>query len=882
MITQPHRARRFAALSMLTLLVAAALGALPGDSPAVADEAPSIAAFVADMEAVPGFFDTYRTPAGHLYLEVTQGHFDKDFLVVVQMAQGIGESPLLTGFPLDSDTLTFRMRNEKIELVARNPYFRADAGTALARMVDLGFREQVVASFPPVAQANEEGRYLINATSLFVADWPNLNDALPSLYGTRFQLDPRRSTLTSVKGFPENVEIKVDLSFAAATPIPSQTLVDPKTLPIALHYSVLALPDEPMKPRLADDRVGYFTTTYRDYSKQAAPTNATRLVNRWRLEKQDPYAELSDPVEPIVFYLEDTIPEAYRPYIEQGVEAWNAAFERAGFSNAILARQQPDDPNWDPGDARYSTIRWMPSVNAIFAIGPSDVDPRSGEILNADILFASDWVWWLSHENKRLTDTAGLEAFAPESEAVRFAEQLNPVFAQRLCDYGSGMSEQLEMLRYTLMADGVVGADGEVPLAYVGEALREITMHEVGHTLGLRHNFKATSAVPNEHLHDVDYTQAHGVSVSVMDYNPANIALDREQQGEYYNSVVGDYDRWAIEWGYRPVGNETLAPHPELMALAARNTEPGHVYGTDEDTGTGPNALDPYINQYDLGADPIAYYQNLAQLVDRVWDDVEAKLIEDGDEYWPLRSAANYLFSRKFFGYPWQVKALGGVEVMRAHKGNDAGLAPFELVPAERQREALDYLLTLFETDFMGSFPKELLDKLTTERWIDWASSWQWGQRFTYPIHDLVTAYRAGVLNQAFWPERLSRIRDNAYRSDEAQPFTLDELFTGFTDAIWFDLVSAQAPENSFQRAIQSIHLDIMIRIATQETDGSPQPTSSVGVQPFNNDARALAFSELHRLHAAAASLLDAGDGSKVARAHLLEARQRIEKALEL
>lgn len=875
MLASRSRSARWVISGLFFVLLVGALAALPGDAPAIAQRAPHIDEAVSEMEAVPGFFNMYRTEDGALFMEVTEEHFGKDFLVVVQMARGVGESILLTGYPLATDMLTFRMRNDRIELVTRNPYFRADPGTPLARMVDLGFRESVRQTFGIVARDDGAGRYLINVTGLFLSDWPDLADFLPLIYGVGFGFDPRRSTLVSVEGFPENVEIEVDLTFAAPRPIPSQTLPDPKTLPISYHYSILELPETPMKPRRADDRVGYFVTAYRDYSHEGSATNAVRLVNRWRLEKKDPYALLSEPVKPIVFYLEETIPEAYRPYIKEGIEAWNKAFEAAGFKNAIVALDQPDDPNWDPGDARYSTIRWMPSVDSIFAAGPSDVDPRSGEILNSDILFTSDWVRALTGEHELLASDDPMGFLERQAKALELARLINPEFASRLCTYSAGLVPHLALLRYTLMADGVIGPDGDVPLEYVGAALRETTMHEVGHALGLRHNFKASSVVPNRKLHDTSYTEQFGITSSVMEYNPPNINPERSEQGEYFNSTVGPYDVWAVQWGYLPVGNETLAPHPQLEAIAEERHEPEHAYGTDEDAWAYPYALDPTINQWDLGSDPIAYYRGLQRLVARLWPVVEQRVIEEGEPFWPLRNAVTTLLFEKVIGHFYAApKAIGGLYVTRAHKGDPRGENPLSVVPAAEQRRALEFLLEAFTPQLLEDFPKELLDKAIPERCIDWACTWPFGTRFTYPIHNVVMSIRTQLLEMAFWPERLMRIRDNAYRSNETDPFTLDELFGGFTDTIWAGVLGGRAPSDSFQRAIQSVYLDKLIALAT---DGAEEQS-----RPRIDDARALAFSELMRIDQAIDRALASGTLAPVDRAHLLRARHRIEKALNV
>jgi len=892
------RARRAAFVIPIVLLLVTFLVNLSGDlSPVVAGEAPDIDEFVAAFNMQPGFFNTYTTAEGQIYMEVTEDHFDKDLLLVVQMGQGNGESFLLAGFPLTTEMLTFRMRGQHIDLIHRNTNFRADPGTAAARMVELGFRESVKQAFQPVAANKDQGRYLLDVTGFFLDDYVDLASIGPGMYGTGLFFDRSRSDLSSVKAFPQNLNVKVNLTFGASGFINSPTVPDPKTLALNVSYSLLALPEDPMQARLSDDRVGYFTTTYRDFSRQGQLSDAIRLTNRWRLEKRDPYAPLSEPVKPIVYYLENTIPDKYKEYVREGVEAWNKAFEAAGFKNAVLALDQPNDPNWDAGDARYSTIRWVPAIDSVFAIGPSDVDPRTGEILNADILVVSDWVSSFSNESNWL-ELDPFSELTMENENIQWLNTINPEAAERLCALGATMSGQIEILKHTLIADGIMATHNPVPTEYIGDALREIVMHEVGHTLGLRHNFKGSTITPHDRIHNPAYTQEHGVSGSVMDYNPPNIAMDRSQQGEYYNSVVGPYDIWAIEWGYKPVGNETLSePHLDLSALAAENWKREYRYATDEDTGLGSFAMDPYVNQYDMGEDPITFYSDLNTMIDGMWNGLEDRIIPDDGEYWPLRNTAHYLLFQKWRGYAWMSKGVGGIEVFRPHKGSPGELTPFMPLSGDDQRRALEFILTGFQPDVLGTFPLEMVNKMTNERRGDWASNWGFGQRLTYPIHDFVTWNRALVLNVVFNPERLMRIRDNAFISDESNPFTLDELFEGFSDEIWADVLTGQAPADSLQREAQSIYLDLLIslgsndpelaahlnhehEVARGEVPGSHLPPSVNVLQPWLNDVHALAFAQLVEIHEGIENAIASGRGDAMNRAHWMETANRIEQSL--
>lgn len=875
--------RRLIVFSTLTVLFVVLFNSLSGDlSPAVASDGPDIDEFVAAFDASPGYINTYFSPDGGLYFEITDEHFDRDFLVVVQRAKTSADFIYWAGWPLGNSMMTFRMVNNKIQLIDKSVIARADEGTPEATMVNRTIQSSVRQAFRPIALNKDEGRYLIDVTSLFVSDWPSLGEFLTLLYQAPLFVDPMRSEVASVKAFPQNVEIEVDLSMAAGrttnTGIP---LPDSKTVPISYHYSILALPEEPMKPRLADDRIGYFTTAYVDFSIKSGPGNLVRLANRWRLEKKDPFAKISEPIKPIVFYIEKSVPTELRPYFKEGVEEWNKAFERAGFKNAILALDEPDDRNWDPGDARYSTTRWVSAPGAGgLAIGPSDVDPRTGEILNADIIFVSSWFLnkGFEHGEQAMSLFYGLPTANEELELMR---QMNPEALARMCTYAAGMASQLQLMRLALISEGIIGADDEIPVEYIGEALREIVMHEVGHSIGLRHNFKSSASVPNDHLHDTEFTSEFGLTGSVMDYNPPNIAVDPSQQGHYYSHVVGTYDRWAVEWGYTQVGDEKIEPHPELEAIALEHHKPEYAYGTDEDVG-GAFALDPHINTWDLGSDPITYHRDYQAVLDRLLVELDERVVGEGAPYWPLRNSAWFMIYFKFLGRFNQVKAFGGMDITRAHRGDPVVPAPLQLIPADEQRRALEFVLESLEPEFIDGFPKDLLDKMPFDRIPGFSFSSILNRRFTFPLTNIVTALRHVVIASAFAPEVLMRIRDSEYRTDEANPYTLGEHIDGFTGTIWGDVLSGRTEGDPFHRELQNLFIEQLIDMATSEEYVSFFNFSPDAPTPYISDAKNLALAELLQIHDAIESILATGVSSRVDEAHLIGIDRKIEKALDL
>ena len=340
---------------------------------------------------------------------------------------------------------------------------------------------------------------------------------------TTFQFDKDKGAVTGVKAFPENVLVDVSLHFATENPrSASITLADPRSIPISLKCQFSTLRETAYKPRVADDRIGHFHTVQQDLSSDHPQSQYVRYINRWNLEKSDPTAALATPKQPIVFWLENTIPLEYRDAVRDGALLWNKAFEKVGFKDAVVVKQQPDDADWDAADVRYNTIRWFAGVDASFAIGPSRANPYTGEIYDADISISEGIV-----RNARRLGEEYIGPIAPASqEQIRFPWGQD---ARRMCDYADGLAQQASLAMAMLESRGMLSPEMEQKFMY--EYIVELTAHEVGHTLGLRHNFRGSSILKASELNDVVKAETVGQSASVMDYNPVIVASANEKQG---------------------------------------------------------------------------------------------------------------------------------------------------------------------------------------------------------------------------------------------------------------------------------------------------------------------------------------------------------------
>jgi hypothetical protein len=848
-------------------------------------------------EPQTGLFTVYHK-RDRAYLALTPSQLDRDFLLVTQIAQGIGELGLDGGTSLRSDLIRFHRETDRIELWVVNPHFAAPAGSPMARTVDYSFGHSVAQSFP-IAGVREGGseEILVDLSPFLLSDWADVAGVLQHAAAKRklsatITLDDKRSSLQHLRVFPGNLEAEVRLTFNSPRALGLETVSDTRWVPVGIHYSFRELPAEPMRPRFADDRVGYFISALKDFSRDTAESFFVRYINRWRLEKRDPAARLSEPVRPITYYIDHTVPIEWRPDVRAGILEWNRAFEEAGFRGAIRVLDAPEDSSWSAADARYSTVRWTATNRSVYAIGPSNVDPRTGEILNADVLIAAGWIQtWRGESADYLSPIAAIES-------VRWEDSLVAAGGEAvLCRYGPGLARQGTVARALLSARGVIGRGGAVPREYIGQALKALVMHEIGHTLGLRHNFRGSAGISAEELSDPEHTAAHGHGVSVMDYSPPALALDGRRQGHYFSPTIGSYDRWAVTYGYTevPAGGVSTAdaggakgarPHeaawtPELelnglRAIAAAGADPAHLFASDEDAGFGVHGLDPSVSRYDQTDDPLRWARERVALIDGLFDSLDTRAVAPGQGYGRLRAAFTELLTDRWYALLVTTKYIGGAVTARDHAGDPQARPPVATVPVDRQRAALAFIAEAGFGERVYRFRPELLSRLGPDRWMHWGASPAAAGRVDFPLHDWALAQQSSLLGQVLDPAVLSRIRDAELRAPPGEPvLDIPELFASLTDAVWAETATARGKEpvrsiGSVRRDLQRLHLNTLIRMVVSPAPGTPE------------DARAVARVTLTdlgvRLDRAIAGQRSDVDG--YTRAHLVDSRERIAQAI--
>ena len=848
---------------------------------------------IKDTSLLKGLFTLYRhKDTGKIYLELKPQQLNKNYLGTVTMESGIGERGIYSGMPLQDFLFYFRRVNNNLHFVVRNVNFRTRPGDPQARSLNRSFSDSVLYSLPIKSIHPQRQTILVDLGELLLKDVPGLSSQLSSLLKAPYKLDDKKSYFGDAKAFPLNMEIESVYGFSNSGTEKEMaylpTLPDSRALTLRVRYSLSQLPEnENYRPRLADERIGYFITAYQDFSSDNRNDPFVRYINRWHLEKQDPNAPLSPPKKPIVFWIENAVPLEYRDAIKEGVLMWNLAFEKAGFKDAIEVRMMPNDAKWDPADVRYNTIRWINTVDGFFALGPSRVNPLTGEILDADILIDASFVRGLKQEYRSLVKQNQSQ---PQSLLSHLMGNRN------LCTNGLGSGENLSPLdiasepfsklatEYDLcygMEAANQFAIGSIALSlshntmpssdrmkdYIHQYLRLIISHEVGHTLGLRHNFRGSTMLKPEELNNTDITRIKGLATSVMDYIPPNLAPRGMKQGDYFPADIGSYDKWAIQYGYTPSGAaHPLAERRFLEQIAQLSGNPELAYATDEDMFD----VDPDVNAWDNSSDVLRYSQWQLDNARAMWTRLNKRYPIPGESYSKLSEMFDTVFSHYLRHIYYTTKYIGGQSFYRNHAGDYNTRLPFESVPVEKQRQALATLQKYIFASDAFNFPPELLNKLAPSRWMHWGNEVMIG-RLDYPIHDSIYSMQSLVLKELLSGDRLARLRDIELKSQPGEALTLPELFDTLQEGIWTEVLQPNGKSikiSSLRRSLQREHLKIMMSMVLR-TKYVPE------------DARTLAWYNLRQLRDKLnKTISNSGNLDDYTKAHLEETRDRVNKAL--
>ncbi len=813
---------------------------------------------IKDLKVASGLFTIYYDyDESTFFLELKPKQFENIYLLSMFREAGDGNffdsGAMLGNFPI-----YFKRVGKKVQLIEKNVRYRAEDGTPIKSAVERGVSDSVFASSNISAGPHpDSGNILVDLSSLFIRDHARLGESFSMFGGVGgMSFDAGESYFSELKSFPKNTEIEVTAFYRAGG-----GLGGPDSFRHIYRYSLYTLPPPGYKPRLADDRVGYFLTMYQDYTDLTKENPYVRYINRWRLEKKFPFENPSPPKEPIVFWVENTVPEEYRDAVRAGILEWNKAFERIGFRDAIQVRQMPDDADWDPADIRYNVVQWIVNPGRGYAVGPSWADPYTGEIYAADIRIAADFV-----RSYAMT----LEEYVnPLLKSLPKSWRELPTFdpSHEACEYGEGLMLESAFAFAVLSARGYVDFGTEEAKKFINDGIKDLVSHEVGHTLGLRHNFKASTIHSLADLQNRDLTQREGLSASVMDYNVVNVAPKGMQQGEFWQTMLGTYDYWAIEYGYKPIEAETPEDElTELEKIASRNKDPKLPYGTDGDAFF-PIAVDPFVTRWDATDDPLYFSVARIELGEELLSSLEEAFETEGARFQKLRRVFGRAIGSYFTLVSVAPKFIGGMEHSFAHVGDPGAKTTFSPVSSAQQREALRLLKKHIFSSTSFRFSHELLNKLAPERFPSFDEFALELDRVDYPVHEVALSLQTSALYQLYNPILLERLVDFPlhYPSME-DAFTIDELFAELRSAIWSEVYQA-GNIDSFRRNLQRVHLSILTDMVLYPY-GIPE------------DAVTLARADLNDLSRAISVALANAELDRITRAHLEETLSRMRAVL--
>ena len=774
--------------SLVTAFAALFLAAC-ADEEVPPTEAKSIAAITAASERIDGFFTLFRKRAdGSVHMLIREDQLDHEFIYTVVAQDGVVQGGHFRGQYRDNKVLVLRRHFDRIEFVETNTGFYFDPASPLSRSGQANIPPAVLAVEKIVAEDKENGEVLVALNPVLLKE--KLSQIKPSANpkvkpGERFslgKLSDARSKVVAINNYPENTSLLTEMVYENPAPVVQgdEDVTDSRAISVRVQHTLVAMPDNDFVPRAADYRIGYFTDRVTDLtSRDVAPYRD--MITRWHLVKKNPEAAISDPVEPITWWIENTTPYEYRDVIKAAALSWNLAFEEAGFSNAIVVKQQPDDAGWDAGDIRYNVLRWTSSPNPPFGgYGPSFSNPRTGQIIGADIMLEFSFLT----NRLRIRDVlqpGGLDVNSPF----------------RHCELGAQMQMDQMFAAQALAAGGL----GEAQRAQlIEDSMYMLILHEIGHTLGLTHNMRASQLQPD--VFDAAAVAAKGLSGSVMDYEAVNVAPPGKTQTPFYQNRPGLYDLWAIEFGYAPSLVDAAAEKARLQALLARSTEPELAYGNDADDMRRPGrGIDPHINIYDHSGDAVGYAEERLQLV----RDIQADLLAEyqGETYQALYNSFAVLMNQLSRSGGVVSRYVGGVHINRAAPGA-AAAPPYQPVAARQQQRAMQVLAKyIFAPDALGGSESVYQHLQRQRRGFDFSAEPE-----DPKLHAMMLSVQKRILDHLLHPRTLQRVSDSRLYGND---YELTQMLNDLTGAIFE--ADKRGTVNSIRQNLQVEYLKRLVSI---------------------------------------------------------------------
>jgi len=744
----------------------------------------SIALRTAGLQKIDGYFPLYwDANTGKMLMEISR--FNTEFLYQISLPTGVGSNPLgLDRGQLGaSQVARFERIGPKVLLIQANYRYRAiSPDAAERRAVEESFAQSVLWGFKVEAADGE--RVLVDATSFFLRDAHGVIDRLRQARQGQYRYDESRSAffLSRTKAFPKNTEIETTLTFtsdAETGPMVRDTVPSPQSVTVREHHSLVELPDNNYKPRKLDPRVGVHGITFYDYASPITEPVEKRWISRHRLQKKDPNAAMSEPVKPIVYYVDNGAPEPIRSALVEGASWWNAAFEAAGFKNAFQVKVLPEGA--DPMDLRYNMINWVHRSSRGWSYGGSVTDPRTGEIIKGNVTLGS-----LRIRQDYMIGTGLIPLAAAGSQG------------EGECEFGAVAD-----------LDYLADLDPSTDSAAMSLArIRQLSAHETGHTLGLAHNFAAST-----------YGRA-----SVMDYPAPMVEIKNGKLdlSNAYGVGIGAYDKFAIKYAYTetaPGANENA----ELERILEDGVAAGMLFISDADARP-PGAAHPLASLWDNGGDPIAMLRHEMEVRRIGLSQFGLASVPTGTPLSLLEAKLLPLYLHHRYQLQAAVKSIGGVNYTYAVK-TSTGANPTkiqEIVPASRQRDALAAVLETIKIDELAISPR-ILDLIPPRAFGYEGGTTELFSKRTSPTFDPIAA--AGVaadfaISGLLDPSRAARLIE--FHSRNAADPDFKEVVDALISATWKTATPKNAYHAEIARAVQTLTVNELMTVAA-DSSAAPQ-----------------------------------------------------------
>jgi hypothetical protein len=831
-----------------------------------------------DATKYEGPFTIYQKE-DEIYFELSPDQLGKYFFLQATLRTGADPMIVQAGMPLGNldfgvDAFRFEKKSDdEVWLYYPNYRFRWKPDDPLAIAAQRSFPEAVLDAYKIVAENPDKNTILIEASDMFRGELFQLQQMLMAGLGRPFVLDRKKSRVAEIKAFPKNLVLRAELYFnSAGGPAGGMNalmellglgggdfLADSRSLPLGVTYNIYMVEESDYMPRLADPRIGYFTTDYYSLERFMNDDQKERLIARWNLKKKDPNAPLSEPVQPIVWYIDDSVPEKWREACAEGILRWNKAFEAIGIKDAIQVKMKPKDADWDHADMRYNVLRFVQSDGAAYAVALFRTNPFTGEIVNAAITVDSSMVSTTGLEWKWLTRPGKDSATQALAQMVRNPKQTRVSRPPHLggvvrCELAEQALEQAAFgwLALTTVAPSDISINRD---DYIKEFLRDVVSHEMGHCLGLRHNFIGSTELSLKELADPAVTEKKGISSSVMDYVPVNLAAIARGGGHYYSRTIGAYDMLAIRYGYADVpGKDPIEQRSHLMQIASLAATPGHLYMTDENADT----WDPYVTRFDLGRNPLEFDALGAELAKKLMRTAPERLPEKGRPYSDLTRGVMIGVNFTVRQCLNAARFVGGLAGRRNFKGDVGEQPTLKPVDANLQREAI--ALVAREMFSESAFPID-------EKVMLWMSGDPNSEEYDdMPLKDMISTAQMIALATLWNADTVDRVANNEFKTkSDPNRFTLSELYGTVVGKI-FSEIGTGRPIGILRRDLQRFAVEALATQALAPPGG------------IQEDARMIAWDTLERLYS---RTVNATSSDATTRMHLKDLARRIKRVLD-